>query len=115
MPQRTAMSSTVFTPWHLALVLSIFTLLAALPTAYAGSSVQRDGTVCTISPSPDGSDDAPAILSAFEECGQNGSIAFMNDTFHIESVMNTTGLNNVTIDLQGTLLVCSPFSSLSPT
>lgn len=50
-------------------------------------------------------DDAPAVLEAFRECGGGGKILFQNTTYHINSVMNTTGLENCEIDLRGTLLV----------
>ncbi|KAH8663487.1 putative exo-polygalacturonase [Tricladium varicosporioides] len=49
-------------------------------------------------------DDAPAILDAFDKCGRNGKIVFLNTTYHVNSVMNTTGLRNVDIDLRGTLV-----------
>jgi galacturan 1,4-alpha-galacturonidase len=73
-------------------------------------------TTCTIKPSLDGSDDTPAILKAFDSCGKNGRIVFINETYHVNTVMNTTGLENVDIDLYGTLLVKShPSVSSSPT
>jgi galacturan 1,4-alpha-galacturonidase len=50
-------------------------------------------------------DDAPAIIDAFNTCGHDGRVVFSNTTYHINSVMNTTGLNNCEIDLHGTLLV----------
>ncbi|KAJ7054495.1 glycoside hydrolase family 28 protein, partial [Mycena amicta] len=76
-------------------------LLAA--AAYAGHVVQRDN-VCTVYPSGDFTDDSPAIVEAFEACGQGGTIQFLNETYWIEKVMNTSGLNDAVIDLQGTLL-----------
>ncbi|KAG6815494.1 hypothetical protein H0H87_001272 [Tephrocybe sp. NHM501043] len=61
--------------------------------------------VCKVHPSPDGvSDDAPAIRKAFKECGRDGHIIFDDALFHIESVLQTTDLCNVVIDLPGTLL-----------
>lgn len=78
-------------------------LLVSIANAFPGT-VYKSGSICTVIPSADGSDDAPAIISAFEQCGQDGSVLFLNKTYHIESVMKTTGLNNVTVDLQGTLL-----------
>lgn len=42
---------------------------------------------------------------ALEKCGKNGRVVFLNQTCHIKSVMNTTGLENCEIDLKGTLLV----------
>lgn len=50
-------------------------------------------------------DDTPAILKAFNDCGHGGKILFENTTYHINRVMNTTGLEDVEIDLRGTLLV----------
>lgn len=54
-------------------------------------------------------DSAPAIIDAFHRCGHNagdkrGRVVFNNETYHIKSVMNTTGLSNVDIDHHGTLL-----------
>lgn len=65
---------------------------------------------CTVTPSLNSSiDDAPAIVAAFKACGQGGTVAFQNHTYFVHSVMNTTGLKNVNIDLKGTLLVSLPF------
>ncbi|KAK8069180.1 glycoside hydrolase family 28 protein [Apiospora phragmitis] len=72
----------------------------------------QDTNICVVEPGADGSDSAPAILEAFERCGHNeaasaqgrGKVVFKNETYHIQSVMNTTGLSNVDVDLQGTLL-----------
>jgi hypothetical protein len=69
---------------------------------------------CVVIPGGSGSDDAPAILEAFRKCGRNGRVEFLNETYHIESVMNTTELRKCHIDLKGTLLVClsiCPFAS----
>jgi hypothetical protein len=60
---------------------------------------------CTIQPRKDGSDDSPAILSAFAKCGHGGRVVFLHETYHIARVMNTTGLRDCQIDIQGTLLV----------
>lgn len=68
-------------------------------------SVTKSGSICTVHASSDGSDDAPAILRAFDLCGKDASVLFDPSTYHIESVMNTTGLHNVFVDLPGTLLV----------
>lgn len=80
------------------------TLLLGTTAAHSGS-VTKVGSVCTVHASPDKSDDAPAILQAFELCGKDASVVLDPSTFHIESVMNTTELRNVHIDLLGTLLV----------
>ena len=59
---------------------------------------------CTIKPSLNGADDTPAILQAFSNCNKNARIVFSNETYHVNTVMNTTGLENVDIDLFGTLI-----------
>ncbi|KAF8900381.1 glycoside hydrolase family 28 protein [Mucidula mucida] len=60
--------------------------------------------LCICHPTGNGEDDVPATLDAFRQCGHGGRVAFLNETYHIESVMNTTGLDNCEIDLRGTLL-----------
>ena len=64
--------------------------------------------VCTVQPSQDGSDDAPAVLQAFKDCAKFSRVKFLNETYHIKSIMNITGLKDVEIDLKGTLLVRYP-------
>lgn len=62
-------------------------------------------TTCTIPAHGNGTDDTPAILTASKECGDGGHIIFTpNTTYHIATVMNTTALSDVTIDIHGTLL-----------
>ena len=77
----------------------ISTAILALRSALLASS-----RICTIPVAPQSNDAVPAILSAFSQCSHDATIIFKNDTYYINSVMNTTGLSNVTIDLQGTLL-----------
>ncbi|KAG4033191.1 hypothetical protein MFRU_005g02040 [Monilinia fructicola] len=67
-------------------------------------SLQVSRATCTIQPSLNGTDDAPAILSAFKTCGKDGTVVFLNHTYTINSIMNTTGLSNCNIDIHGTLL-----------
>lgn len=76
----------------------------------SGQGTNRSKT-CTVQPGPNGTDSAPAIIRAFQECGHNaaadgsrGRVVFLNETYHVKSVMNTTGLRHVDVDLQGTLL-----------
>lgn len=67
---------------------------------------RESSTVCTVPAAGSSSiDDAPAILEAFRKCGHGGKIILTNTTYHINSVMNTTGLRDCEVDLQGTLLV----------
>ncbi|KAI0317344.1 pectin lyase-like protein [Amylostereum chailletii] len=67
------------------------------------SRVEKRGRVCTIVPAPDGGDDSRSIVSAFELCGKDASIVFQNETYHVERIMVTHGLQNVSVDLRGTL------------
>jgi hypothetical protein len=60
---------------------------------------------CVVTPSLNGTDDAPAILNAFSECGHGGHIILTNGTFHINTIMNTTGLRDYDIDIHGYMLV----------
>lgn len=65
--------------------------------------------VCVVHPGTKGTDSAPAIIQAFSDCGHNGGtsrgrVIFTNETYTVKSVMNTTGLSNVDIELHGTLL-----------
>lgn len=50
-------------------------------------------------------DDAPAIIKAFDNCKHGGRGTFDNTTYHVNSVMDISGLNDVEVDLKGTLLV----------
>lgn len=65
---------------------------------------QTRPNVCRVKAPADGSDSAPAIVDAFKRCGHNGKVVFENTTYHVGSVMNTTGLYNVEVDIRGTLL-----------
>ncbi|KAJ7045482.1 pectin lyase fold/virulence factor [Mycena alexandri] len=80
-----------------------FSLLLLATQVLGGHVVQRQQT-CTVHPSGNFTDDSPAIVEAFSLCGQGGRIEFLNQTYWIEKVMNTTGLNDAVIDLRGTLL-----------
>ncbi|KAI8187521.1 Alpha-L-rhamnosidase rgxB [Colletotrichum sp. SAR 10_65] len=65
---------------------------------------QAKSTQCVVPANGDGSDDTPAILAAFDKCKTDGHIVFENATYHIGQVMKTTDLDNVKIDIKGTLL-----------
>ncbi|CAG9938770.1 unnamed protein product [Clonostachys rosea f. rosea IK726] len=49
-------------------------------------------------------DDAPAVRDAFKKCGKHGKIVFEDSEYHINTVLNTTGLEDVSIDIRGELL-----------
>lgn len=84
--------------------------LLGIRIVHAGT-VSVNGSLCTVRASLDGSDDAPAILAAFDLCRRDSVISFVDDLYHIESVMNTTNLSNVQVHLHGTLLVSFPTHS----
>jgi galacturan 1,4-alpha-galacturonidase len=92
-----------FTSVLAAAAITLVTCTPAQPHDNDGSPKEKK--TCTVKPSLNGSDDAPAILKAFDSCGKNGRIVFINETYTVNTVMNTTGLENVEIDLYGTLLV----------
>ncbi|TVY78246.1 Alpha-L-rhamnosidase rgxB [Lachnellula suecica] len=75
----------------------LITLLLIVPILAARN-------ICTVEANLNGTDDTPAILAAFQSCGNGGNIVFLNHTYFVNSVMNTTGLNDCQIDLYGTLL-----------
>lgn len=88
-------------------------VFAALNVPALVFSVPTQGVIqdnaCVVQPGPNGTDSAPAIIEAFRNCGHNdgatrGKVVFLNETYTVKSVMNTTGLRNVDVDLQGTLL-----------
>jgi hypothetical protein len=83
----------------------ILSLLVGVRWADASSNL---GKTCIVSAGGSESiDDAPAILEAFNECGQNGNVIFSNTTYYVNSVMNISGLQNCQVDIYGTLLVCN--------
>ncbi|POS77594.1 polygalacturonase [Diaporthe helianthi] len=84
---------------------SAIALLALLSGVTTAASVARQAKTCTVKAGgSNATDDAPAIIEAFRECSQDATVIFEPTTYHINSVMNVTWLQNVKIDLQGTLL-----------
>ncbi|KAB5593448.1 hypothetical protein CTheo_3082 [Ceratobasidium theobromae] len=79
-------------------------LVGSLLALARAGHMDKKGSTCVLTPGGEGVDDSQAILDAFAQCGHNGHIIFQNATFHIERVMNTTGLHNCVVDIKGTLL-----------
>ncbi|KAJ5698026.1 hypothetical protein N7462_000031 [Penicillium macrosclerotiorum] len=81
-------------------------LFAVVVGASPQAELKRDPSlVCTVPASgSEAIDDTPAVVDAFKRCGHGGRIIFENTTYHIHSVMNTTGLQDCEVDLYGTLL-----------
>lgn len=101
-------SALVAAALQVPLALSHAPASPVLAAAAAAGGLGVDKT-CTVQPGPNGTDSAPAIIRALEECGHNdaasrGKVVFLNETYHVKSVMNTTGLSHVDVDLRGTLL-----------
>lgn len=83
--------------------------LNVLLLAFSQSTWAIKEHTCVVKASPNGTDSAPAIVDAFRRCGHHdgssrGKVVFENETYTIQTVMNTTGLSNVDIELRGTLL-----------
>ncbi|KAG9863136.1 hypothetical protein KCV02_g24390, partial [Aureobasidium melanogenum] len=77
-------------------------------TSASASPASTQGVTCIVKPAPSGKDSSANILKAFESCGQakaglRNRIVFQNTTYNIASVLETTGLKNVDIELHGTL------------
>ncbi|KAM0323261.1 hypothetical protein ACHAQA_008852 [Verticillium albo-atrum] len=59
---------------------------------------------CVVAANNDGTDDSPSIIESFTKCRKNGVIVFENTTYHIEKAMAFKDLDNVKVDIKGTLL-----------
>jgi galacturan 1,4-alpha-galacturonidase len=75
------------------------------------AAVNKTGTACTVTPltSPGANpaanvDDTPQILSAFQQCGQGGSITFTEGNYYIGQVMDVLNLKNCDISILGTFI-----------
>ncbi|KAI2473885.1 glycoside hydrolase family 28 protein [Annulohypoxylon bovei var. microspora] len=87
------------------------TLLLPAFLALAGSAsaaLNVTGSTCTVTPLTDGvngqePDDTPQILDAFKQCGQNGKVILTEGMFHIGQVMDLKDLQNVDVEIHGTL------------
>ncbi|CAL5873439.1 uncharacterized protein PFLUO_LOCUS7718 [Penicillium psychrofluorescens] len=72
------------------------------------SHVVREGNTCTLYPEAlrhngTGIDDSPSIHRAFKLCGKGGNVIFTDNTFHINSALNTTNLANCDVSVRGEL------------
>lgn len=85
-------------------VFTTITLVLCAITAEANPGGQRK--TCTVKAGgANTTDDAPAIRAAFRECGRHGRIIFTPTTYHVNSVLDVRGLEDVEIDVRGELLV----------
>jgi len=77
-------------------------------SGYGSPTSAQSGITCTVTPAANGADSAAVIRKAFKSCGrakagQRNRIVFKNTTYTIGSVLETTNLQNVDIELHGTL------------
>jgi hypothetical protein len=85
---------------------SVPLILAVLVATFRPVAAKDHQKSCTIkSGGSNKTDDAPAILKAFKQCGRNGRVVFEPTTYYVNSAMNVSWLENVDIDIYGTLLV----------
>ena len=85
---------------------AIRVLLPAIAVTRISTAQTPAPNVCTVPAGGNRSiDDAPAIIAAFEECGNGGTVKFSNTTYYVNSIMNVQGLKGCQIDLKGTLKV----------
>ncbi|GKT74304.1 exo-rhamnogalacturonase b [Colletotrichum tofieldiae] len=91
--------------WAVSVLCTLLAPISGEPGAQeAEKHVGRN--TCTVKASgTNATDDAPAILNAFKNCGRRGKIVFEPTTCYVNSALNVTWLDDVEIDLQGTLLV----------
>ena len=65
------------------------TLAAAalqLPLVFSQATPGTPGNTCVVQPGPNGTDSAPAIIAAFENCGQNDAAS---ETFKKKQAQGT--------------------------
>ncbi|EGN97570.1 glycoside hydrolase family 28 protein [Serpula lacrymans var. lacrymans S7.3] len=96
-------------------VLALLALLAAVaPLTYAASAnVQVGGGTCTVVPLGGGQDDGPNILDAFSQCASGGTVV-LNEYYVVNTVLVTTGLKNVNIELSGVVQYTPNIAYWSP-
>ncbi|KAL3471263.1 pectin lyase fold/virulence factor [Aspergillus californicus] len=80
-------------------------ILLTAATAVSASPSSPSRKTCIVPASgTNTTDDAPAILHALKRCGRGGKVIFNPTTYYINSVLNTTWLQDVDIDIRGNLL-----------
>ena len=93
------------------LYLCLLPVLLSLTPARA-ASFTKEGSTCTIHPTAPKNktiDDAIAIREAFHACREDSKVVFISETYNISSVMVTTGLKNVQVEMPAYLQVGSGF------
>lgn len=103
--------------WFCQLIVSLWIFSTAAASDVIRRQYPSRQTCVVPAGGSNATDDAPAIIQAFKDCGNGGKVVFTNTTYYVNSVMTTTDLEDCEIDLQGTLLVsffsyCSATSSI---
>jgi len=68
---------------------------------------------CNVAHLGGGRDDGPAINAAFERCAKNGKVV-LDQYYSVDSLLFTTGLDDVEIELSGTLQYTPDIAKWSP-
>lgn len=87
---------------------TVLTLLLAVSGSVATKGKEHRKSCTVKSGGTNATDDAPAILKAFRKCGRKGRVVFEPTTYYVNSVMDINWLEDVDIDIYGTLLVFPP-------
>ncbi|KAL5348182.1 hypothetical protein ACLOAV_006662 [Pseudogymnoascus australis] len=83
---------------------TVLTLLLAVSGSVATKGKEHRKSCTVKSGGTNATDDAPAILKAFRKCGRKGRVVFEPTTYYVNSVMDINWLEDVDIDIYGTLL-----------
>ncbi|KZS92111.1 pectin lyase-like protein [Sistotremastrum niveocremeum HHB9708] len=76
-------------------------------------NVRKQGSTCTVVARGAGQDDGPSINAAFQECSKNSKVV-LNDYYVVNTLLKTTGLSNVQIELSGTVQYTPNIAYWSP-
>lgn len=87
---------------------TVLTLLLAVSGSVATKEKDHRKSCTVKSGGSNATDDAPAILKAFKKCGRNGRVVFEPTNYYVNSVLDISWLEDVDIDIYGTLLVFFP-------
>ncbi|KAH6641518.1 pectin lyase fold/virulence factor [Chaetomium tenue] len=78
------------------------------PRAEPGSPQPRGSSElladAPLTPRQNKPDDTPQIMSAFTQCGKDGTIILREGTYYIRQVMDTSDLRNVSVEIHGKLI-----------
>jgi hypothetical protein len=77
---------------------SIYRLLASLSSA----AISAAATTCEVAGGT--ADDGPAIKAALAACNNGGTVV-LDKTYTIATVLETTNLSNIAIELSGTIIL----------